>query len=299
METKKVKALLAAVESGSLTAAAEQLGYTQSGMTHMMNALEEELGLSLLVRSKTGIRLSSAGQLLLPEMTALVSAADALARDAQRLCDRNYSALHIGSHSSVVREWLPEILSDFRTKYPDISESITMSSIQSTYNSLHNGDLDCAVISYDKNLCQKLPWTPLRKDRYVAVIPKDYPFEGDVFPISAFDQTDFLMPASGFDVAVYNLFESCAVPIHPHVKDTNMEDAVIVSMIAHGLGVTILTELIMQSMRTEDVRVVPLEPSCYRELGIVSSALSQNDRNIKHFIQCAQAVIARMYPNEK
>ncbi len=295
METKKVKALLAAVECGSLTAAAEQLGYTQSGMTHMMNALEEELGISLLIRSKTGIRLSPAGQLLLPEMTSLVSAADALVHDAERLHNRNHTRIRIGSHSSIVREWLPEILAEFRSKYPDVDESITLSSIQGLYNSLRTGDLDCALISYDRMLCQHLTWTPLRRDNYVAVIPADFPVEGDVFPVSAFDNTDFLMPTSGFDTLVYKIFQDSGHEVNANIKNTNMEDAVIVSMVAHGLGVTILTDLIMQGMRTENVRVLPLDFPCYRELGIVASDISQNEKSVKHFTQCAQAAIEKLY----
>ena len=43
MDTKKIRALLTALDTGSLTAAAEELGYTQSGLTHMMNSLEDEL----------------------------------------------------------------------------------------------------------------------------------------------------------------------------------------------------------------------------------------------------------------
>ena len=70
MDTKKVKALLAALEKGSLTAAAEEMGYTQSGLTHMMNSLEDELGIRILVRSKGGVRLSPAGRELLPQMNA-------------------------------------------------------------------------------------------------------------------------------------------------------------------------------------------------------------------------------------
>ena len=70
MDTKKIRALLTALEKGSLTAAAEEMGYTQSGLTHMMNSLEDELGIRLLVRSKGGVRLSPAGRELLPQMNA-------------------------------------------------------------------------------------------------------------------------------------------------------------------------------------------------------------------------------------
>ncbi|WP_417081700.1 LysR family transcriptional regulator, partial [Mobilibacterium timonense] len=51
MDTRKVRALIAVVESGNMTAAAEELGYTPSGMSRMMDTLEKELGISLLIRS--------------------------------------------------------------------------------------------------------------------------------------------------------------------------------------------------------------------------------------------------------
>ena len=50
MDTKKLEALAAAVQYGSFTRAAEALGYTQSGMTHMMNSLERDIGFPVLLR---------------------------------------------------------------------------------------------------------------------------------------------------------------------------------------------------------------------------------------------------------
>ena len=54
MEAVKCEAFLAAAELGSLTATAELLGYTQSGVTRMIGTLEEELGFPLFLRSKKG-----------------------------------------------------------------------------------------------------------------------------------------------------------------------------------------------------------------------------------------------------
>lgn len=52
MDFKKCEALLAAIDTGSFTKAAEQLHYTPSGISHMMTNLEAELGFPLLYRSK-------------------------------------------------------------------------------------------------------------------------------------------------------------------------------------------------------------------------------------------------------
>lgn len=51
MSLKKYEAFSKTVELGSLTNAADALGYTQSGISHMLNSLEDELGFTLLYRS--------------------------------------------------------------------------------------------------------------------------------------------------------------------------------------------------------------------------------------------------------
>ena len=73
MDTRKLEALLTAVELGSFTRAAEVLGYTQSGLTHMMNSLEKDVGFPVLVRSRSGVRLTPAGQRIFPAAGAGLS----------------------------------------------------------------------------------------------------------------------------------------------------------------------------------------------------------------------------------
>ena len=126
MDTKKVSALLTALHRGSLSAAAEELGYTQSGLTHMMNSLEDELGLTLLVRNKAGVQISSFGQELLADMETLVNAADKLEQDAAALHDRTFKNIRIGSYSSVARNWLPAILSEYKYSSPETGTFLSM-----------------------------------------------------------------------------------------------------------------------------------------------------------------------------
>ena len=95
MDTKKTKALLLALERGSLTAAAEELGYTQSGLTHMMNSLEDELGIRLLIRSKGGVKLSPAGEILLPRLRELTACAGELEREIEVLREQKKISLRL------------------------------------------------------------------------------------------------------------------------------------------------------------------------------------------------------------
>lgn len=101
MDIKKWNALLTAVEAGSFNKAAEQLGYTQSGLTYMMKSLEEETGVRLLHRSWDGIRLTEQGQQLLPAIRALCECASGLQladRGAQRTAGTAHFNLHLSQH---------------------------------------------------------------------------------------------------------------------------------------------------------------------------------------------------------
>ena len=68
MDNKKYEAIIHIAENGSITKTAEEMGYTQSGVTQMINSLEEELGLKLLVRTNKGATLTNAGNTLLHYM---------------------------------------------------------------------------------------------------------------------------------------------------------------------------------------------------------------------------------------
>ena len=78
MSLKKYEAFVRTVELGSLTKAAQSLGSTQSRISHILNDLEEEYGFRLMHRSRGGIELTEAGQLLLPKMKAIVQKAQEL-----------------------------------------------------------------------------------------------------------------------------------------------------------------------------------------------------------------------------
>ena len=58
MDSKKLEILMTAADLGSFSKASEIVGYTQSGLTHMMDALEKEIGFPLLQRNHSGITLT-------------------------------------------------------------------------------------------------------------------------------------------------------------------------------------------------------------------------------------------------
>lgn len=294
MDTKKIQALIRALEKGSLTAAAEDMGYTQSGLTHMMNSLESEMGIRLLVRSKGGVRLSPAGRELLPQMLSLMRCAEELEKSVARLVERSCSVLRLGAYSSVSRQWLPAILAELRRVSPELDVSIRTGSMREIYDAVKNDELDCAIVSYQVSLCQSMRWIKLRDDPLLAVLPADFQLEGASFPVELFDGREFFMPADDFELDIMPVLTSGGMRINPEFRYTGLDDAAITSMVSHGLGVSLLSELVMEGI-SDRVLAIPLEPAACRRLGIVVSEHQQNDKSIKSFIHCARAVLDKMY----
>ena len=292
MDSKKVHALLLAIERGSLTSAAAELGYTQSGLTHMMNALEEEIGLNLLVRSKNGVRLSPAGQALRPAMQAFLDSSLELEEEAAHLRQRSSSTLRLGSYSSIASTWLPAIVASFRKADPNTDVIIDVGGIPDIYEKLKTDQLDCAFVSYQESLCNGLHYFHLAEDPLVAVLPDTDSHEG-VFPVSDFSEQEFLMSSDGFDVDILPLFSRHLGKELPRIRYTNLSDSAIVSMVEHNLGISLLSELIMEGIHSS-VKTLPLDPPIVRKLGIAASDRQQNDKMIRRFIRCAQTVLGEV-----
>ncbi len=294
MDTKKIAAMLTALEKGSLTAAAEEMGYTQSGLTHMMNSLEDELGVKILVRSKVGVHLSPAGRELLPQMKELMRCADELQKSVDRLVQRSYTVLRFGTYASVFRQWLPSILSDLRRVSPEISVTIRTGSMQEVYNAVRNEELDCAIVSYQPSLCQGMDWIDLHDDALLAILPADVELNGGEYPVELFDGREFLMPSDGQELDIMPALSANGMRVNPEIHYTGLDDASIASMVAHGLGVSVLSKLIMDGI-SDHVLAIPLAPAACRHLGIVVNANRRNEHSIKSFITCAQATVKHIY----
>ena len=78
MDIEKLKALKTAVEIGSITQAAEHMGYSQPGLTGMLKRLEQEVGYPLLRRGTKGVRLTEAGEAVMPYIDRVLESSRAL-----------------------------------------------------------------------------------------------------------------------------------------------------------------------------------------------------------------------------
>ncbi len=263
MNVTKYKALLCAVDMGSFSAAAAKLGYTQSGLTHMMNSLEEEIGFPVLQRGYYGVKLTSAGERIIPRIRELVNCEDALFNEIELVRSYGDDVIRIGAYSSIATHWLPSIVENFNAEFPSITVNIQTGTVEELYTGLAGGRFDLVFGSVNSKY--NFRWVALAEDRFYAILPKDYPIAEDEFRLSGFNGTKFLMPGLGFDEDISAVFQENSVK--PFVTNTYVDDPAIISMVEHRHGISMLSELILSS-RNDAVRCVPISPAVYRSLAI-------------------------------
>ena len=126
MESEKCRVLLCAIDRGSITAAAESMGYTVSGVSRMMAALEGEMGFPLLRRGREGVTPTRECMRLLPAIRELVAQAEQCRQLAGEVRGVVSGTVTIGTFSSVATHWLPNMICAFQKDYPNIDFDILM-----------------------------------------------------------------------------------------------------------------------------------------------------------------------------
>ena len=97
MEAKKLEILMTAVDLGSFSKASEVVGYTQSGLTHLVNSLEREIGFPLIIRSHNGISLTEQGKELVPAIRQFLQANANLENQIQTITRQQTETIRIAA----------------------------------------------------------------------------------------------------------------------------------------------------------------------------------------------------------
>ena len=293
MESKKLEALLMAVDLGSFTKAAEVLGYTQSGLTHMMNSLEKEVGFTLLERGRSGVRLTEEGERIAPAVREFLQANARLDSVIEQVASSRTEIIRVSAYASIAMHWLPGIIQRFREECPDVDVDIRMADhVDVPYELLAQGKMDAILVSPQDE--GQYEWVHLADDPMFAVLPRDFDTQGmTAFPLAAFEARDFIMPSQGFDKDIMRIFNR--IGVKPHILPTWVDDPTVISMVSHGLGVSMMTELTVRG-RTDGVKLLPVEPASSRELGLAVRSIDAASDGLRHFIDCTKRVVAEMQP---
>lgn len=277
----KYQAFLKAIELGSLTEAARELQYTQSAVSRMIAALEEEWGLTLLVRSRSGICVTSDGEQLLPYLRAICQKQKELAGRVAELHDLDAGLVRIGSFTSVSVQWLPEILKSFHARYPKIDFELLEGDYTEIETWILQGLIDCGFVTLPAHPALTVYF--LQRDRLLAVLPEEHPLaSASAYPLARAASDPFLMLEENRDYEIQRIFDQTG--IRPNVRCTSRDDYAIMAMAECGIGVSILSELVL---RRSPYRIVckELDEPRFRDLGIAVASPDTASRAALAFLR--------------
>lgn len=299
--SRKLEILLMTVELGSFTRAAEVIGYTQSGLTHMMDSLEKELGVRMLVRGHNGVRLTEAGQQLLPSIRDFLRANAALDNAVKNISAKEKDTIHVGAYASIAINWLPDILYKFRGICPEADVDLRMiDNAVIPFELLESGEMD--IIFASRQDFAGYDWIPLYNEPMYAVLPSNFMpnaknrQSGSLkrsgswkrsgsckkkFPVEWFEGEKFIMPHGAFELDVKRAIGD----VKPDIQPASVDDAAVITMVEHGLGVSLMAELMLNG-RNKNVQCVSLDPPAVRELGMAVRSGSDTPEPVKQLIRC-------------
>ena len=268
MELRNIKSFIKVAEFENFSKAAEVVGYTQSGLTHLVDSLEREIGLTLVQRGHSGVSLTKDGEALMPAIREFLRANARLENQISAITEKSAQTIRVAAYASIAMHWMPELLYRYKRVCPEVSVDLRMvDNALEPYELLESGQTD--VIFASRQNYSFCDWTPLYNEKMYAILPKDYPLNGrTTFPLEEFSGQDFLMPYGRFDIDVNAAMDSVGVKLNASVS--RVDDETVIRMVGHGLGVTMMTELMIRG-RTDDVLCVPVDPPRLRELGMGTS----------------------------
>lgn len=287
MESSRCKAFLAAVDCGSFSKAADKLNYTPSGVSQLVSALENELGLTLLERNNKGVHPSADGQLLVPAMREFLAQEERIYQTTAEILGLSIGRVSIASYVSVATHWLPQVISKFQKDYPGIQLSL-MDGIHQDVNSwLDSKQADIAFTSYKEPM--GYDWIPLAEDPMIAVLPKNHPLASEsIFPVERIAEEKLIMPGLGHDDDVFPMFDKFGIT--PNIAYATIETFSALQMVEQGLGISIMNELITRNWQCDVVKL-PIHPAQSITLGIAVPSLQHASPAVRKFIKYAQEVI--------
>ncbi|MGN0274541.1 MAG: LysR family transcriptional regulator [Chordicoccus sp.] len=265
MDIGKYEIFADVAETKNFTKTGDRLGYTQPAVSRTLKMLERDMGFPLFIRGSSGVKLTDEATRILPFVYRLLADNNRLIQKISDINGLHTGHLSIACFSSISRSWLPHMLALFRQEYPGISVELMEGGTDDIVGWVTDNIADFGLLSHRHT--GSLEWISLYRDPLVAVLPRKEPYLSmSAFPIEEMNSQPFILSADGTDYDIHHVLSK--TKIRPEVRYTSKDDHAIVSLVAQGLGLSILPKLVVEAVGCSDVRIIPLTPSFERDLGI-------------------------------
>ncbi len=281
---RQLATFLAAVETGSVTAAARMLGLTQPAASQQLRELERSLGVRLLDRAGGRLLPTAAGTALLePARRARAAVEDVVAAAAAHRSGEA-GRVRLGTGATACIHLLPPVLAALRARMPGLEVIVATGNSDEVVQRVEAGSLDIAVVTLPTAVPRSLVATVLVADPLVALLPEALaPAAATMAPAALARLPLILYEPGGSTRAIIDAwFRGAGIRPRP-VMELGSVEAIKV-LVGSGVGATVLPLLAAREPVPGAV-VRPLAPPAARDLGFVLRREKVRDRGLRLFIE--------------
>ena len=243
MEIKDLRCFIAVAETGGFRSAARRLGMEQSIISRRVAAMEDEIGVSVLERSRHGVRLTAAGARFLEQVRSSLAQLDIAVSSAQLAGEASAGRVRIGITSSIASGFVRALISDWRADHPSVLIDLVEGAASEHAAALvaHEMDLSFQLSSVAQD---GLDAEQLWIDQVFAAVPIGSAHGGRVqCRIAELADADFIVSTrnSGPDIRDFLTTRLYRLGNSPSIRMIDVGREALMNCVGLGMGVTITT----------------------------------------------------------
>lgn len=264
MDIAKSAALLLAVELGSLSAAAERLGYTVSGMSRMILSLEDELGFRLLNRSRAGVEPTRECALLLGSMRELTRWGESCRQLAAQVRGLETGRVRVGMSYPAYYPVLTEAVTGFSHEHPGVEIELVEGTSSALSGMLERHEADFCIMSRRSGAHA---WTPLCSDSLAVWLPANHPLANrESYPAAELANEAYIDISPGEETDNSRFLAQRGISVRRRASTSDIYGAL--SLVGAGLGVALVNTLLAKDVDGSGRTVLlPIDPPYTVEIG--------------------------------
>lgn len=263
MKLQQLKYLIAIVDNGlNITAAAERLYTSQPGVSKQLKLLEEELGMQLFTRKGKSLGgVTPAGERVIERARIIMQEVENIRRLASDYYEEETGSLSIATTHTQARYVLPEIIAEFRKRFPNISLNLHQGTSEQIADMVAANKIDFAIATGSKELFSSLLLVPsYRWDRQI-IVPKGHELTKLKRKITLHDLVDYPLVTYVFSFSGQSSLKRAFAEegLEPNVGFTARDADVIKTYVRMGLGVGIVASMAADCADRKDLEVIDAE----------------------------------------
>jgi molybdate transport repressor ModE-like protein len=268
IEARHLRVLRAVAATGSFSAAARELGCTQPAVSQQMKALEASAGTTLLIRTGREMRLTQAGEALVRHASGILAGLTAAEEEVAAIAGLRAGRVRLVSFPSGSSTLVPGALAALRAAHPGTRVSLVEAEPPRSVEMLREGDCDIALaFRYGASGAEwdDLVVRPLLTDRLIGLVPEGHRLSRSAaVDIAELAEESWI---AGCPRCRRQLVEVCeASGFTPRIDFATDDYPAVIGLVGAGLGVAVLPELAIESVRPKGARTVTVEPAIEREI---------------------------------